>query len=76
LQRIFNKIILWFCIITFVTIWYQIIYTISCNFLCEKPKSEYITKSEIDYENMTPEELKLDFEKIRLERIEQMNSLE
>lgn len=69
----FNKIILWFCIILFFTIWYQIIYKISCNFLCEKPKSEYTT--EVDYDSLTPEEKKIAFEKIRLERIEQMNSL-
>jgi len=53
----------------FFTIWYQIIYSIGCNFLCEK--EVLVAKSDTDYENMTPEELKLAFEKekIRVQRI-------
>ena len=57
---------IYLCVAMFFTIWYQIIYQIGCNFLCEK--EVVVSESNVDYENMTPEELKNAFDKLRLER--------
>ena len=69
----FNKAVLYFCILFFFTIWYQIFYQIGCNFLCEK---EVVVNEYPDISTMSPEELKVAFEKLRLERIKQMESLD
>jgi hypothetical protein len=69
----FNKAVLYFCILFFFTIWYQIFYQIGCNFLCEK---EVAVNEYPDISTMSPEELKVAFEKLRLERIKQMEALD
>ena len=54
-------------VILWLAINYKIISTIYCNYFCEAPKKE-VEEGEIDYESMSPEELKKAFEKLQQER--------
>ena len=54
-------------VILWLAINYKIISTIYCNYFCEAPKNE-VEEGEIDYESMSPEELKKAFEKLQQER--------
>tara|TARA_B110000285_G_C14726021_1_gene424287 strand:- start:289 stop:498 length:210 start_codon:yes stop_codon:yes gene_type:complete len=60
MKRQLARTVLWFCILLFFAIWYQIISKIACNFVCQN-ESEQVQEEVVDYENMSPEELKAAF---------------
>ena len=60
MKRLLSRTVLWFCILLFFAIWYQIISKIACNFVCQN-ESEQVQEEVVDYENMSPEELKAAF---------------
>ena len=66
MKRLLTRTVLWFFIMTFFTIWYQIISKIACNFMCEVEQE--VQQEVVDYENMSPEELKAAFLKLQEKR--------
>ena len=68
MKRLLARTVLWFCIMLFFTIWYQIISRIACNFICEVEQE--VQQEVVDYENMSPEELQAAFLKLQKKRQE------
>ena len=66
-KRLLIRIGVLLMVILWLAINYKIISTIYCNYFCEAPKKE-VEEGEIDYESMSPEELKKAFEKLQQER--------
>ena len=69
MKRLLSRTVLWFCIMLFFAIWYQIISRIACNFICEVERAE-VQEEVVDYENMSPEELQAAFLKLQKKRQE------
>ena len=67
MKRLLSRTVLWFCILLFFAIWYQIISKIACNFVCQD-ESEQVQEEVVDYESMSPEELKAAFLKLQKEK--------
>jgi hypothetical protein len=61
----FNKTIITLCILFFFVLWYQILSTILCSVFCEVEPAEVV----IAYEDMTPEQRRAEFEKLKAQRI-------
>ena len=66
MKRQLARTVLWLCILLFLAIWYQIISKIACNFMCEVEQE--VQQEVVDYENMSPEELKAAFLKLQEKR--------
>jgi len=64
MKRFISKTILTLCIVIFLTIWYQVISKIACNFLCDPEVEEGV----VDYESMSPEELAKAFKQLQAKR--------
>ena len=69
MKRLLARTVLWFCIMLFFAIWYQIISRIACRFICEVERAE-VQEEVVDYENMSPEELQAAFLKLQKKRQE------
>ena len=66
MKRQLARTVLWLCILLFLAIWYQIISKIACNLICEVEQE--VQQEVVDYENMSPEELKAAFLKLQEKR--------
>ena len=67
LKLYFNKTIIALCVLFFFVLWYQIISKILCNSLCEVEQEEE-QQVVIAYEDMTPEQRRAEFEKLKAMR--------
>lgn len=66
LKLYFNKTIIALCVLFFFVLWYQIISKIVCNSFCEVEQEEQ--QVVIAYEDMTPEQRRVEFEKLKAMR--------
>ena len=62
----FNKTIITLCILFFFVIWYQVLSKIICNSFCEVEQE--VQGVVIAYEDMTPEQRRAEFEKLKAQR--------
>lgn len=69
MKRQLARTVLWFCILLFLAIWYQIISKIACNLICEVEQEEQ--QVVVAYEDMTPEQRRAEFEKLKAMRAEE-----
>jgi len=65
-KQYLNKTIITLCILFFFILWYQIISKILCNSFCEVEQEEQ--QVVIAYEDMTPEQRRAEFEKLKAQR--------
>jgi hypothetical protein len=65
-KQYLNKTIITLCILFFFILWYQIISKILCNSFCEVEQEEQ--QVVIAYEDMTPEQRRAEFEKLKAMR--------
>jgi len=65
-KQYLNKTIIALCILFFFILWYQIISKILCNSFCEVEQEEQ--QVVIAYEDMTPEQRRAEFEKLKAMR--------
>ena len=65
-KQYLNKTIIALCILFFFILWYQIISKILCNSFCEVEQEEQ--QVVIAYEDMTPEQRRAEFEKLKAQR--------
>ena len=65
-KQYLNKTIIALCILFFFILWYQILSKILCNSFCEVEQEEQ--QVVIAYEDMTPEQRRAEFEKLKAMR--------
>jgi hypothetical protein len=65
-KQYLNKTIIALCILFFFILWYQILSKIICNSFCEVEQEEQ--QVVIAYEDMTPEQRRAEFEKLKAQR--------
>jgi len=65
-KQYLNKTIITLCILFFFILWYQILSKIICNSFCEVEQEEQ--QVVIAYEDMTPEQRRAEFEKLKAMR--------
>lgn len=65
-KQYLNKTIIALCILFFFILWYQILSKIICNSFCEVEQEEQ--QVVIAYEDMTPEQRRAEFEKLKAMR--------
>ena len=65
-KQYLNKTIITLCILFFFILWYQILSKIICNSFCEVEQEEQ--QVVIAYEDMTPEQRRAEFEKLKAQR--------
>jgi len=68
-KQYLNKTIIALCILFFFILWYQILSKIICNSFCEVEQEEQ--QVVIAYEDMTPEQRRAEFEKLKAMRAEE-----
>ena len=62
-KQYLNKTIIALCILFFFILWYQILSKIICNSFCEVEQEEQ--QVVVAYEDMTPEQRRAEFEKLK-----------
>jgi len=65
-KQYLNKTIIALCILFFFILWYQILSKIICNSFCEVEQEEQ--QVVVAYEDMTPEQRRAEFEKLKAQR--------
>ena len=68
-KQYLNKTIIALCILFFFILWYQILSKIICNSFCEVEQEEQ--QVVVAYEDMTPEQRRAEFEKLKAMRAEE-----
>jgi len=68
-KQYLNKTIIALCILFFFILWYQILSKIICNSFCEVEQEEQ--QVVVAYEDMTPDERRAEFEKLKAMRAEE-----